>query len=458
MSAFLDSGDSPIAALATAAGPAGVCVVRLSGHGALTIADRLVPHAVRKPSEREGGTFFHARIVHPATGEVIDDAVVLVFRGPNSFTGEDVVEIQGHGGSTPARRLLDATVAAGARVAEAGEFSKRAFLNGRMDLTQAEALCEFIHSKTERAASVARAQLDGALGTRVVRNYEALTLVCADVEHLLDFDEGELPDTFAAECLQRVGLVRADLTTLVESWREGHLLRDGALVVISGKPNAGKSSLLNALLGRDRAIVHEAPGTTRDVIEESLSVAGIPLRLADTAGLRATADVVESAGIARTRALMRQADVQVHVVDAAAGVLDAEALAELDPRRSVIGLTKCDLPSARELEVPGAFTRVRLSAVTGAGLEELRAAIVAKLGLEHEGASQVVVSQRQADELRQAVCRLCEAEEALSGGSALLVVAANALRQASEGLGRIVGRVYSDDLLEAVFSRFCVGK
>jgi len=450
--------DSPIAAIATAAGPAGISVVRVSGAGALEMGDRLVPFASRKPSERAGGSFFHARVIHPSTGEEVDDAVLLVFRRPNSFTGEDAVEIQGHGGSVPARRLLDAVLAAGARLAEAGEYTKRAFLNGRLDLTQAEALCEFIHSKTERAACVARAQLDGALGRRVASIYDELTRVCADVEHLLDFDEGEIPDSFVPDCRSQLRRLCADVSALAFSWREGHLLRDGALVVIGGKPNVGKSSLLNALLGRDRAIVHDEPGTTRDAIEESLSIDGVPLRLVDTAGLRNAGSAVESEGIARARDLMKQADINIHLVDSTAGAAEDSEFSDLDPARSIIGITKCDLPNVKEVAVPFLFLRVRLSVVTGLGLDALREALVAKLGMEREYSGQAVISERQVLEFRQAEAQLCEAEKLLALGPDRLVIAANALRNACEALGRVLGRVYSDDLLDAVFSRFCVGK
>lgn len=452
--------DSPIAAVATAPGAAGVCVVRVSGAGALALGDRLVPGASQKPSQRAGGTFFHARVVHPASGEAIDDAVLLVFRAPRSYTGEESLEIQGHGGSLPARRLLEAVLAAGARLAEPGEFTKRAFLNGRLDLTQAEAVCDLIEARTERAAHVARVQLDGALGRRVVGLYERVTGLCAEAEHLLDFDEGELPDTFTRCLAERVGVLAAESDTLAGSWNEGHLLRDGALVVISGRPNAGKSSLLNALLGKNRAIVHDAPGTTRDVIEEGYALCGMPLRLVDTAGLRESAHAVEREGIERARSLMLQADLNLHLIDQSVP-WDGEAgraLEALSAGRTVVGLTKCDLPAAGDLPLPDEWTRVRVSAKTGEGLEALRAALAAKLGLDREPQGQPVVALRHAAELGAAARCARQAAEALAGGPESLVIAANQLRDAAEALGRIVGRVYSEDLLDAIFSRFCVGK
>ena len=452
--------DSPIAALATASGPAGVCVVRVSGAGALNVGDRLVAGVRQMPSQREGGSFFHARIAHPVTGEALDDAVLLIYRAPHSYTGEETLEIQGHGGTVLSRLLLEAVLAAGARLAEPGEFTKRAFLNGRLDLTQAEAVCDFIQAKTDRAARVARGQLDGALGRHIGLLYERVTGLCADVEHLLDFDEGELPATFAAEAGSGLSAVLSEVDALVASWNEGHLLRDGALVVISGRPNAGKSSLLNALLGRNRAIVHAEPGTTRDVIEESFSLDGVPLRLVDTAGLRETDNAVEREGIERARTVMSQADLNIHLVDQSVPwTTDEEQTVNgLSATSTLIGLTKCDLPSGGGLLLPSGLTQIRLSALTGDGLETLRKAIIEKLGLAHESAGQPVVALRHVTELRLAAQQARRAGSALAKGSEHLVIAANHLREAAEALGRIVGRVYSEDLLDTIFGRFCVGK
>lgn len=444
-----------IAAIATAPGPAGVCVVRISGPDALHVADRLTPLTSHKPSRRAANTFFYADIIHPVTNEKIDDALMLVFQAPRSFTGEEVVEIQGHGGTLPSKRLLEAVLVAGARMAEAGEFSKRAFLNGHVDLTQAEAICDYIQSTSERMAHVARAQLDGALGSRVTALYEAMLAHCADVEHQLDFDEGELSETFLLETTQALQQTMLPLAQMIQSWNtNGHVLRDGALVVLSGKPNAGKSSLLNALLGRKRAIVHHVPGTTRDVIEESLLVEGIPLRLADTAGLRVATDDVEQEGIVRTRDLMKQADINLHLIDAVTAT-DEELAAIPQDARSIFVLTKSDLlltaanNQCRE-------DRVFVSAQTGAGLDQLTQAILKKLGVVNASAGVEIINQRHAQELRTAHTAAEQAQALLLQRD--LVIAANELRKAAEALGRIVGRVYSDDLLESIFSRFCVGK
>jgi len=442
-----------IAAIATAPGPAGVCVIRISGNEALHVADGLVPLAAHKPSRHASGTFFYADIVHPRTGEKVDDVLILVFRAPRSFTGEDVVEIQGHGGTLPARLLLAAILAAGARLAEPGEFSKRAFLNGRLDLTQAEAICDFIQAKSERMAHVARAQLDGSLGTHMTALYEAVLAQGADVEHQLDFDEAELSERFLEQTALAVQKILAELSRVLQSWNtEGHLLREGALVVLSGKPNAGKSSLLNAMLGRNRAIVHHIPGTTRDVIEENALIEGLPIRLVDTAGLRDTADDVEQEGILRTHALIKQADVNLHLLDATTATPEEVAAIAKDPR-SLCLFTKADLLIAPNAQHEGALL---VSAKTGAGLAELGKAILSKLGISHDPAGIEIVNQRHAQEIHTAHGCVERALSLLHTRD--LVLAANELRVAAEALGRITGRCYSEDLLDTIFSRFCVGK
>jgi tRNA modification GTPase len=328
-------------------------------------------------------------------------------------------------------------------------------LNGRLDLTQAEAICDYIQSTSERMAHVARAQVDGALGSRVTALYEAMLAHCADVEHQLDFDEGDLSETFLLETTQALQKTMIPLSQLIQSWNtNGHVLRDGALVVLSGKPNAGKSSLLNALLGRNRAIVHHVPGTTRDVIEESLLVEGIPLRLADTAGLRSATDDVEQEGIARSRDLMKQADINLHLIDGSTATEEEMRDLQQDAR-SISVVTKSDLLLNTEF-FQSSDERICVSAKTGTGLDLLTRAILKKLGVVNASAGTEIINQRHAQELRTAYTAAEQAHALLLQRD--LVIAANELRVAAEALGRIVGRVYTDDLLESIFSRFCVGK
>lgn len=438
--------EEPIAAIATAPGAAGISIIRLSGAGSLAIGDQLV-EARFKPSARSAGTFYHAVLYHPQTRERLDDALLLVFRAPHSYTGEEALELQCHGGRLPARRVLAAAVAAGARLARPGEFTERAFLNGRLDLTQAEAISAFISAETERQAVVARSQLDGALGTRINGLYEQAVHLSAEVEHALDFEEGELPESFPARVKHDILALAKLVHALVASWRQnGHLLGDGARVVISGAPNVGKSSLLNALLGRNRAIVNARPGTTRDAIEEGYVLNGIPIRLVDTAGLRETADEIERDGIERTKQLMAEADLNLMLVDLTS-LLPAAPLPEVPPRTLLV-LTKLDL-------APGARAdALCVSSKTGEGLNELGEAILKFLGETAEaGGASEIVSARQAAEL-QAAAEHLEAACALRDW----VLLANELRAAAECLGRIIGRVYTRDLLDSIFSHFCVGK
>jgi tRNA modification GTPase len=307
--------NSTVAAIATASGPAGIAVVRISGPDAGRIADAVTKCHGKAPSARQPGSFFHAQIVNPADGAVVDDAIVLVFRAPVSFTGEDVVEIQGHGGDVPARRVLAAVLAAGATPAPPGEFTRRAFLNGKLDLTQAEAVMDFVQARSEQAALTAQAQLRGLLGREIDICYEAVANLRADIEAQLDFEADVLPPSVPALAKQRLWQNIESIKRLRLTWRDGHLLRTGALVVICGCPNVGKSSLLNALLGKDRAIVSSIAGTTRDVIEESIVLEGIIVRLVDTAGLRDTSCPIEKDGVSRAQAIIKQSDAIIYVLD-----------------------------------------------------------------------------------------------------------------------------------------------
>lgn len=447
-----------VAAIATATGAAGVCIVRIAGTGALQLGDCLAPGCVPRPSERAGNTFCYAKVRHPDDGESVDDVVLLVYRAPHSYTGEDTIELQGHGGAVQARRLLSAALAAGARLAQPGEFTKRAFLNQRMDLTQAEAVCDLIMARSERAARMAQEQLDGRLGKVVATHYDTLMDICSDVEHLLDFNEYEAPDGFQGRLMLRLSTLSTELEKIIATEHEGHLLRDGALVVISGAPNAGKSTLLNCLLGRDRAIVHDQPGTTRDVLEESFILEGVALRLVDTAGLRSGGDAVEREGVARAHKLRERADLNLWVVDSSQR--DARSLKDesraVHPRNTLLVLSKVDLAVSGHGPLPEDYEVVRVSALTGKGIDDLKAGMSRMLENIHGGGcGEIAVSARHAQELREARERL---EEALQCLPVDLVVTAASLRRAAEALGRVTGRVYSDDLLERIFSRFCVGK
>ncbi len=441
------SGADTIAAIATAPGRGGVAVVRVSGPDAFRVARALTGRAVGRA---QAGRFFHAAFRAPGGPAVLDDGLVLVFAAPHSYTGEDVVELQGHGGSVAPRRVLEACLAAGARLARRGEFTARAFLNGRLDLGAAEAVLDLIDAKTARAADDAVARLGGAPSRALEALYAAALDLSSQVEHALDVSEEELPADFAGALRAALGDLREAVARKLSTAREGRLLREGARVVLAGAPNAGKSSLLNALLGERRAIVSDIAGTTRDAIEDWMEIGGWPVRLVDTAGLREARDAVEAEGVARAAALIDAADLVLRLVPC--GAADGAAARPADGRELRVW-SKCD--AARGAKPAG----LCVSAVTGEGLDELRAAIARALArqaakrAEETGAD---VTTRQKDGLLAADAALARADAALAGAD--WVVAANELRAAGEALGQMLGKVYADDLLDALFSRFCVGK
>ena len=419
---------STIAAVATAPGRGGVAVVRVSGPEAFAVASALTG---RRVDAARAGRFFHATLRHD--GKTLDDGLVLVFAAPASYTGEDVVEFQTHGGVVAPRRVLSACLACGARLARRGEFTPRAFLNGRLDISEAEAVIDLVDAKTDRAADDAVARLGGAAARADADLYAAALDISSRLEHALDFSEDELPpgyvDGIEAALVGLAARIAAELTRL----REGKILREGALVVLAGPPNAGKSSLLNALLGERRAIVSEVAGTTRDSIEEWLDVKGWPVRLVDTAGLRRAADAVEAEGVERAEELVAHADLVVAL--------------DLDVPGALRVHSKCDLGRGEGLNV---------SAVTGEGLDALREAIASRLAARAASGDepQAEASARRGELLGAAREALVRAEKGLPD----LVLAANGARAASESLGRLAGKVYADDLLDALFSRFCIGK
>ena len=441
--------------MATAPGRGGVAVVRVSGPAAFRIASEVTG---RKVDASMAGRFFHSPF-HPAgqrdpvRTQPIDDGLVLVFAAPRSYTGEDVVELQGHGGTVAPRRVLEACIAAGARLARRGEFTERAFLNGRLDLGMAEAVIDLVDARTDRAADDAAARLLGAASRPFEQMYAAAIDLSSRVEHALDFSEDELPEDFIDGLLRDAGALLGRVEGRLSTAREGRILREGALVVLAGRPNAGKSSLMNALLGEGRAIVSGEAGTTRDSIEEGVEICGWPVRLVDTAGIREADGEVEREGVRRAEALMAEADVVLLVAEPGDDAPPPNARPD-----AVRVLSKCDLCDAGGPS-PAADAAVVTSARTGEGIDALRAAIAARLerlaakSAEETGAD---VTTRQKEALSLARASLDAAREALSIPD--LVLAANEMRAAAEALGRILGKVYSEDLLDALFSRFCVGK
>ncbi len=457
----MSSFDDTIAAIATAPGEGGVAIVRVSGPDALRIADEVFRCAAPKPSARATHTLVYGH-VEDADGNELDHVVLLIMRSPQSYTTEDVIEIQGHGGNVAAKRILRRVLDAGARMAEPGEFTKRAFINGRIDLVQAEAVLDLVHAGSERAAAAAVEQLEGKLSRSFNEVYDFLVSIAADIEATLDFPDDELPETALPELLQRLNTADARVGQLLSTWDEGHILREGALVVISGKPNVGKSTMLNALLGQDRAIVSQIPGTTRDTIEEKLVLDGIPLRLVDTAGLRETQCEVEQEGVRRARVHMRKADLHLYLIDASQPLdeEDREHLAAMKSGTCVVVLNKVDLGQVVRSEQIEDASVVCTSLLTGSGVDDVRRAILEKLtsGISFGAIPRASISERHRRLLVATRSGIREALSLIRNEAGDVVLAANRIRDALENLGMITGKVYHDELLAGIFSRFCVGK
>lgn len=434
-----------IAAIATASGPAGVAVVRVSGSEARAVALALTgrdwaPGRIRR--ER----------LHSSAGALLDEAVVLSFAAPHSYTGEDTVEFQCHGGAVTPRRVLEACFAAGARLARRGEFTERAFLNGKLDYDQAESVLALVNAKTARAADRALAGLGGHRRRALGGLYDEAISLSVEIEHALDVDESELGVGFWSGLAARAVALGAAIGRERRSLGEGRILREGALVVLAGRPNAGKSSLMNALLQSDRVLVSETAGTTRDSIEEWLDLDGWPVRLVDTAGLRETPDAVEAAGVMRSEALVGEADV---VVRLAAADDEPAVWPDAGGRRELRVLSKADLATAEELARAVGEGVTPLSVRNPVMLSAFRQALVREL----EEFSETGASAGEGDADETTAAALVAAERALrrfSTGDPVL--AGNAVRTACELLGECAGATYSEDLLDRLFSRFCVGK
>lgn len=451
-----------IAAVATPPGRGGIGIVRLSGPDAWPIAERLV--RLRRPLE--AGRAVMAEVLDPAdaSAAAIDEAVVTAFAAPHSYTGEHVVEIASHGSPIILETLLRASLAAGAQLAGPGEFTQRAFLNGRIDLTQAEAVQDLIAAQTLEQARMAAQQLGGALSRRVAPVKDELLTLIALLEAGMDFAAGELDDVDVVspdQIRSVLARVRNALEQLNRSYEQGHRLREGATLALVGRPNVGKSSLFNRLLARERAIVTPLPGTTRDTVEESMAVGGIPLRLIDTAGLRlageSPADEAEALGIARSREALADADLVLVVLDATATVSSEESglMLSLDGRPHIIVHNKSDLPAATHANEP---TSLSTSALTGEGIESLRSRILQLLHAEGGAATGGVLnSLRQQQAVEAALESLAAAETANENGVPHEFLLAD-LHGALRALDSLTGQTTPDDILNRIFSTFCIGK
>ena len=441
-----------IAAIATAPGRGGIGVVRVSGASLSELAAALCG---RVPTPRKA---MFARFLD-ADGVTLDEGIALYFPAPASFTGEDVLELQGHGGPVVMQMLLERSLELGARLAEPGEFTRRAFLNGKLDLAQAESVADLIEASTAAAARSALRSLSGRFSEEIHRIVDALIDLRMLVEATLDFPEEEIEFLEQARALPRLDTIRQQLQDVLNRACQGALLRSGLNVVLVGEPNVGKSSLLNQLTGEDRAIVTEVAGTTRDALRETVQIEGIPLHIIDTAGLRETEDAVERIGIERTWREIERADVILRLVDARVGA-SASATEAIDARlpqavERIIIANKIDLVGleAGRVEENG-VVRLQVSAKKGAGMELVRAELLRVAGWQAHGEDLILARERHLQALRAALAHIGTA----AGQSAALELFAEELRLAQDVLGEITGEFSADDLLGVIFSRFCIGK
>lgn len=452
-----------IAAISTAPGNAGVAVVRVSGPASLIIADATFRTSGPPPSARQTHTIVHGRVV-AESGEVLDHALLMIMRSPRSFTGEDVVEFHCHGGHISVTRVLRRLLECGCRPADPGEFARRAFLSGKMDLTQAESVMDLIQANSERSASAALRQLQGGLRQRIDALYDRILSVSAALESSLDFPEDEIPHAGVPALVMTLFDCRTSCLDMAASCRRGRLLRDGVRVAIAGRPNVGKSSLFNLLVAANRSIVSNLPGTTRDTIEEWISIAGHGIRLVDTAGLRTSDCPVEREGVRRSLAEMESSDLVLYVMDALdpAHPEDLSFLASANPGKTLVIINKVDLHPSPDL--PSAASRFRSLKISCSELVNIEtiAHTISKL-MDQMAAGyefcEPAVSERHKRLLDDAAESIRTAMEILNArpedGPAL---ASPGLRNAADSLGAISGRTYTDDLLDQIFSRFCIGK
>jgi len=443
-----------IAALSTPPGRGGIGIVRVSGPGTASVARAVIGHL---PPPRSA--LYCA--FRDDTGAVVDRGIALYFPAPASFTGEDVLELQGHGGPVVMDMVLEAVLEKGPRPARPGEFTERAFLNGRMDLSRAEAVADLIDSGSRAAARSAMRSLDGAFSDRVRELADALTEARALIEACIDFPEEEIDFLSDPQLEERLAGLREMLAATRAGATRGVLLKEGVRVVLAGQPNVGKSSLLNLLAGRDSAIVTDVPGTTRDILREHIQLDGLPLHVMDTAGIRAPVDAVEAEGVERAWGAIEDADALLLVVDDRIGPdgADREILARAPPgvARIVIG-NKIDISGAAAGAAENDdFTHLRLSAKTGAGIEALESALKACVGYELGEEGGFMARRRHLDALERTAANLDAAHDVLRTRRAG-ELAAEELRQAQKALGAITGEVTSDDILGEIFSRFCIGK
>ncbi|SUP43946.1 tRNA uridine-5-carboxymethylaminomethyl(34) synthesis GTPase MnmE [Veillonella criceti] len=459
--------EDTIAAIATPPGIGGVGIIRVSGTRCFEIVSTLFQAKGTVPLEkRPNRTIQYGHIIDPQKGnKILDEVLVLIMRGPQSFTAEDVIEIQCHGGIVVVREILKVLLRQGARLAEPGEFTKRAFLNGRIDLTQAEAIIDIIEAKSEQSLSVAVKQLDGTLAKLIRTIREDLIALIAHLEVAIDYPEEDIEELTMEETADKLRPILVQIDTLLATANRGRLLRDGIVTAIVGRPNAGKSSLMNALLRENRAIVTDVPGTTRDSIEEAITIEGIPVRLIDTAGIRETEDIVEKIGVDRAKEYLESAQIVVCVIDASKPLTPEEEaiLHSTSGKNTIVFLNKADkgaVVTDSMIAQYGTFTVVAtISAANGEGMDILAEAVKQLVygGTVQNESTALLSNVRHITLMEQAKSQLQTSLETIEAGMPVDFVVTD-MREAWERLGDITGDSLRESMVDELFSRFCLGK
>lgn len=454
-----------ISAIATAIGEGGIGIIRISGEKALEIAAKVFrPKSARAQEDMLSYQAKYGMIIDE-NEMIIDEAICLIMRAPHSYTREDVVELQCHGGTMPLRQTLALTYRAGARPAEPGEFTKRAFLNGRLDLTQAQAVMDIITAKTEASLRMAEGHLAGKFSKKIDDVRHDILAMIAHLEASIDFPEDDIDDIVTEEVRSRTETIRSQISGLLATAKTGKILRDGLETAIIGKPNVGKSSLLNALLQEQRAIVTNVPGTTRDSIEEYANIGGIPLRIIDTAGIRDTDDFVEKIGVDKARSYIERASLVLVLFDFSREISseDEDIIKLIGDKEALILINKMDLKGLLSVEKIRAklplHKFIEISTIKETGLDQLRKAITDMVYSDQvqQGESAFVNNVREADILRVADCHLKEALMTIGHGMSADFIVID-LRSAWEKLGEITGDTVGEDIIDQIFSQFCIGK
>ncbi|MUT68385.1 tRNA uridine-5-carboxymethylaminomethyl(34) synthesis GTPase MnmE [Paenibacillus sp. NEAU-GSW1] len=454
-----------IAAISTAVGEGGIAIIRVSGPDAIEATSRIFRSKLSL-RDAESHTVHYGHIVDPVTGEQVEEVIVTLMRGPKSFTAEDVVEINAHGGVVAVKKVLDVVLLQeGLRLAEPGEFTKRAFLNGRIDLMQAEAVIDLIRSKSDRAFSIARKQAEGTLSKRIKALRQTVIELLAHIEVNIDYPEHDVEDLTSAYIREQSGKTLEEIGKLLKTANEGKILREGIMTAIVGRPNVGKSSLLNMLVQENKAIVTDIPGTTRDVIEEYVTLGSIPLRLLDTAGIRETDDVVERIGVERSRNALEEADLILFVLNYNEELHedDRALLDQLSGRPVIVVINKTDLSGKLNMEEVERRSKpdsiVRMSVLEEEGLDRLERTISTMFfeGKLDSGDLTYVSNVRHISLLKRAQQSLLDAIEASNAGIPIDLIQID-VRSAWESLGEILGDEVGDSLIDQIFSQFCLGK